>query len=418
MNPPRSTIRLSVFAAILTGSSLLCGTLYSSVKAAQNPPGYTVANNDSLQDAARPSLAIDAKGNAVIGLIERTNGVYQAFIKRWNGKAWTVLGGALNLEPKFNAFNVAVKLDRTDAPVAAWTERSNTSDGKAQGPGKVYAARWDGKSWKRFGESPTKKLASASDLPKLALDPKGYPVMGWSELSPDFNADSYFVDRWDGSSWKAVDTGSLSSDVSGSSRSRDLAVTSSGDLILAWSVQPYITGKGPQDFNVFVGPWNGNKWAALADASLNTNPNAYAGSPSLALDAQDRPVVAYKEAKAGFDVFVKRWTGSAWQALGGSVDGDTGLADGPSLALDKQGNPTVAWLENAGAVGVFVRRWDGVKWVSVGDRLNANPKAYALECAISLDAKGQPVVAWAEEVSKDQRRVLVRRWNGKAWVGL
>jgi hypothetical protein len=104
--------------------------------------------------------------------------------------------------------------------------------------------------------------------------------------------------------------------------------------------------------------------------------------------------------------------------LGGSVNGDTGLADGPSLALDKQGNPTVAWLENSGAVGVFVRRWDSTKWVAVGDRLNANPKAYALECAISLDAKGQPVVAWAEEVSKDVRRVLVRRWNGKSWVGL
>jgi hypothetical protein len=414
----KPTIASSLFAVILASSSLLSGTLFSSVDAAQNAPGLTLVNNDPAQDAARPSLALDRTGNAVIALIERTGGVYRAFVKRWNGRTWTPLGGALNLEPKFNAFNVALKLDRTDAPVAAWTERSNTNDGKAQGPGKVYAARWDGKSWQRFGESPTKKFASASDLPKLALDPKGYPVIGWSELSPDFNADSYFVDRWDGSRWQSIDTGSLSSDVSGSSRSRDLAVTSGGDPILAWSLQPYITGKGPLDFNVFVGPWDGNRWAGLGGVSLNTNPNAYAGSPSLALDGQDRPVVAFKEAKAGFDVFVKRWTGSAWQALGGSVNNETGLADGPSLALDKQGNPTVAWLENAGAVGVFVRRWDGTKWVSMGDRLNANPKAYALECSIALDAKAQPIVAWTEEVSKDQRRVFVRRWNGKAWVGL
>jgi len=78
----------------------------------------------------------------------------------------------------------------------------------------------------------------------------------------------------------------------------------------------------------------------------------------------------------------------------------------------------VAWLENAGAVGVFVKRWDGAKWVPVGGRLNANPKAYALECAIAMSPDAQPVVAWTEEVSKDQRRVYVRRWNKNAWVGL
>ncbi len=389
------------------------------VVTAQNAPtAPTTVNNDAAQDAARPSLALDRNGHAVIGLIERTDGVYRAFVKKWNAGKWTTLGGALNLNPSFNAFNIAVKLDGTDAPVAVWTERSNTNDGKAQGPGKVYAARWDGKAWRTFGESPTKKLASASDLPKLALDAKGYPVIGWSELSPDFNADSYFVDRWAGDAWQPVDTGSLSSDVSGSSRSRDLAVASTGQPILAWSVQPYVAGRGALDFNVFVGPWNQGRWAALGGVSLNANPNAYAGSPSLALDAQDRPVVAFKEARSGFDVFVKRWTGNAWQAVGGSVNDETGLADGPALALDAQGNPTVAWLENAGAVGVFVKRWDGQNWVAVGGRLNADPKAYALECAMALDGQGQPTVAWSEEISKDVRRVYLRRWNKKAWVGL
>ena len=383
---------------------------------AQNTP--TTVNTDPAQDAARPSLALDRAGNAVIGLIERTNGVYRAFVKQWGSRGWKTLGGALNLNPNFNAFNVAVKLDKTDAPVAVWTERSNTNDGKAQGPGKVYVARWDGKVWRTFGESPTKKLASASDLPKLALDAKGDPVVAWSELSPDFNADSYFVDRWMGSAWQTIDSGSLSSDVSGSSRSRDLAVASGGQPILAWSVQPYVAGQGALDFNVFVGPWDGNRWAALGGVSLNTNPNAYAGSPSLALDAQDRPVVAFKEANSGFDVFVKRWTGQAWRAVGGSVNGGTGLADGPALALDRQANPMVAWLENAGAVGVLVKRWDGQNWVAVGERLNADPRAYALECAIALNAEGQPTVAWSEEISKDVRRVYVRRWNKKAWVEL
>jgi len=88
----------------------------------------TVVNNDPAQDAARPSLALDRSGNPVIALIERTSGVYRAFVKQWSPRGWTNLGGALNLNMSFNTFNVALKLDATDAPVVAWTERSNTND--------------------------------------------------------------------------------------------------------------------------------------------------------------------------------------------------------------------------------------------------------------------------------------------------
>jgi hypothetical protein len=225
------------------------------------------------------------------------------------------------------------------------------------------------------------------------------------------------VDRWDGKAWQRIDIGSLSSDVSSASRSMALAVNSQNAPILAWSRQLFDPKRGALDFNVFVGPWNGKTWTR-AGGSLNINPERYAGSPSLALDAQDRATVAFTEANNGFDVFVRRWTGGAWALIGKSVNGATGLANAPKVALDKSGNPTVAWLENAGSIKVFVRRWDGKRWLALGGFLNVDPKSYADSCSLALDAAGNPTVAWSEEVTRTQRRVYVKHWDGKAWVGL
>jgi hypothetical protein len=377
----------------------------------------TLVNNDANADARKPIVALERGGNPLIAWTETVAGVYQAFVKRWDGRRWLSLGGALNRDKHFNAFSVVLALDKGDTPVAAWTERSNTSDGKASGPGKLYAARWDGKAWMPLGDSPSKKATSAADLPVMALDGNGRPVLAWNELSPDFNANSVFVSRWDGNTWQEIDPGTLSSDVSSASRSMDIAVTGRGAPMLAWSRQLFDAGRGVLDFNVFVGPWGGSAWTRQG-GSLNVNPERYAGSPSLRLDAQDRPVVAWTEANAGFDVFVKRWDGAAWQRLGETVNGKTGLANAPKIALDQNGNPTVAWLENAGSIKVFVRRWNGKAWQPLGGFLNVDPKSYAESCSLEVDRQGRAVVAWSEEVTRTQRRVYVKRWNGKAWTGL
>jgi hypothetical protein len=86
--------------------------------------------------------------------------------------------------------------------------------------------------------------------------------------------------------------------------------------------------------------------------------------------------------------------------------------------LDKNGRPTVAWIENAGAENIFVARWDGKTWKIFGRKLNANPKAYATSSSLALDAAGNPVVVWSEEVGKDQQRIYGLRWTGREWVAL
>ncbi len=392
----------------------------SSSSSAQNSNSFTLLNNNASADAVRPSLVLERSGTPVVAWIESLNGVYQAFVKRWNGKAWQTLGASLNRDAKFNVFNVSIAISRDDIPFVSWTERSNINegfDGKGKGPGKVYVARWANNTWNMY-PSPTKKENSAGDLPSLQVDSKGFPVLAWSELTPDFNADSYFVERWNGSKWVGIDPGSLSSDISHASRSRELAVNSRDEPILAWSLQRYIQDVGPQDFNVFVGGWDGQRWLPLGGTSLNINQERYAAQPSFDLDKNDYPTITWLEASLGFNVFAKRWNGKTWDRLGGSINNDTGLASTPKLRLDSSGTPFVAWVENAGSLKVMVAKFVGNTWQKLGTHLNVDAKAYSSAPSLAVSSSGVPVVTWSEEITLTQQRIYVRQWNGKEWVGL
>jgi hypothetical protein len=412
--------RLSILFVLLVFTTSLFGASRAANKSVGRLP--SVINNDARADARSPSLAIDADGRLVVAWVEKTAGSYNAFVKRLDGNTWTRLGGSLNRNPKFNSFEVALDLALDGTPVAAWMERSNINLGKISGPGKIHTAKWTGSSWQEFGPSPTKSPTKAADQPHVKVDSQGNPVLAWSELSPDANAESFYVSRWATSgstgAWQDIDIGTLSTDLSGASRSRDLAVTSTDEPILAWSVQYFEPGQAALGFNVYAGPWQDKHWAALGDTSLNLERTHYAGAASMVLDANDHPVIAWKEAKDGYEIHVKRWTGSSWQKIGKALNDGMGLGSNPRIALDKNGRPTVAWIENAGAENIFVARWDGKTWKIFGRKLNANPKAYATSSSLALDAAGNPVVVWSEEVGKDQQRIYGLRWTGREWVAL
>ena len=406
--------------AFLGAGVLVFGLAFSRtvVKAQADTPSFTVVNNDPKLDAGRPSLVLTTDNVPIIAFIETVNGVYNAFVKRWNGKTWERLGvGSLNLEKKFNSFDVILKLDQNDTPVVAWTERSNINLGKASGPGKIYVARWTGKSWQQFGNSPSKSKNAAPDNPILALDARGYPFLGFSELSPDGNVDDFMVKRWDGKGWLVIDKGWLSADMSDSSRSRDIGVTQTGTAILAYSRAYFVPGVGRSDFNVFAGTWTGKVWSAWGGKTLNLDTNHYAGMISMKLNNQNQPVIAWAEANKGFDVSVKRFDGKDWQPFARTVNGETGAASNPKIALDTNGNPTVAWIESTMVDNVVVRTWNGEAWESVGRDIKINPKNNADSCSILVDIDGNPMIAWREGLGKSHR-VYIKRFDGQAWVAL
>ena len=153
-------------------------------------------------------------------------------------------------------------------------------------------------------------------------------------------------------------------------------------------------------------------------------------SPTLDLDPEGRPLVAWAEAEVPSDplellvfrIYARRWDGSVWQTLGGTlnVDADATASD-PSLAVGHNGTPYLAWQEcavRAPDCSVHVKSWDGDRWHQLGGRLNTDPEADATAPVLRVDLAGRPVIVWTESSRGKPDLIYVKRWEGDAWQPL
>lgn len=152
---------------------------------------------------------------------------------------------------------------------------------------------------------------------------------------------------------------------------------------------------------------------------------------TMILDKQDNPIVAWSEelthgGKSA--LFIYHWDGQGFTPMGGALNGtSTGSAFKPSLALDGDGRPVVAWQESDGFnENIYVRRWTGTDWQTVGtgplSAENDTRSSPVPTPAInpSLAVRGNDIyVAW-EEMTIDKYSVI-HVWkssNGGAFSGV
>jgi len=172
------------------------------------------------------------------------------------------------------------------------------------------------------------------------------------------------------------------------------------------------------------GRWSEMAWSATG--------MGVSGDPALSVDAvaafdgADAPVVAWADARSGnFEIYVARWDGAAWveldgSASGGGISNSSGSSRSPAVAMDAAGNPVVTWADQtSGNWEIRVARWNGSVWEALGGSMSADgisaTAGDSVAPVIVADAAGNPVVAWAEDVS-GTRQVYARRWTGAAWA--
>lgn len=292
------------------------------------------------------------------------------------------------------------------------------------GAGRVYLAiqmqgvfTWTKGTWQRLGVVPSPWPNPAFFAPSLALDSSGKPVIAFFELGTAGNAFDVYVHRWDGSAWQQVGL-SLNQVIGnpGDNATRpSLALDSSGNPIVAL-VKENSTHSGV--LGVYVARWDGSAWAVLG------SPRAAGYAPSLAVDASDHPVVTYGVSLPGASyVRVDRWDGSAWQSLGGDLDAVPGVATNamnPAILVDGTGTPVVAWTEDDdSSVLAYVRRWTGSAWEPLGGALGpegaSSIKDFSLVLSLARGGDGQPVLSWCGPSNEAPSAVHVVAWSGVGW---
>ncbi len=162
-------------------------------------------------------------------------------------------------------------------------------------------------------------------------------------------------------------------------------------------------------------------WQALG--GLLPGSGGIVGLPSIAADAQGVPTVAFIAQLAEFrELQVLRLVGGGWQRVGnGPLNDPLVSANEPSLALDGQGRPLVAFSDARGRVQV--RHWDGNQWRHLADDLSLAAGAVTSSPQIAFDGQ-RAVVALLEYQGGRARPVLLRSaldtpaWSGSVVAGV
>jgi hypothetical protein len=166
--------------------------------------------------------------------------------------------------------------------------------------------------------------------------------------------------------------------------------------------------------SIFVRRWVDGNWVELG-GPLNIGPNTSdAYKPSLRLDSEGNPLVAWSEQDRGPQLAVRRWGPGGWEALG-----PTPIAAGTGWGLELAGNTPILLSHRAEDYGrirvIDVRRWNGSAWENLGGPVGEDAVAPQLR----TDAAGNIVLAWLEQGGLGSSdRLRVARWSGAAWEAL
>lgn len=252
---------------------------------------------------------------------------------------------------------------------------------------------------------------ASANYPSLRFDKEGRALVAWVES--DGTAANVYVRRLSNGMWEPLG-GPLSANP-GSTNVENcaLAIDSMERPVVVWSENDSTGNK-----RVYVQRWTGSGWESLGGPQSNSSDKVWIDSVAIQTSQAGHLVIAWKESGTPTRVYVRRWTGSSWEALSGDPSATaTGSASNfyrESLQLDSAGNPVVAWdelEEGSASVTINVRRWDGSAWASFGANTTVS---FGLGPVAHVDKADRPIVAWSA-FDGTARNVYVRRWSGTTW---
>jgi hypothetical protein len=286
----------------------------------------------------------------------------------------------------------------------------------------VYVRQWINGQWKTLGSYLDVNKGQAASGPSMAVDHLGRPIVAWYEISRGYS--DVYVKRWDGQNWVLLGGKLDVNPARGySALSPSLAIDSQNRPVVAWMEND--TPSNELSRNVYVKRWeNENAWVSVG-GTLDVDVSKSARSPKIAVDPSDRIVVSWTEESENFfhdNIYVRRWNGRAWISLGGVLNvGAFPYAALSDLALDSGGRPYVSWREynGSGPSNLYVKYWNGNTWISLGSSVNdATAGQNGHGGALTFRNPGGLVVVWTPSISSSLPGVYVNRWNGSAWVAM
>lgn len=214
--------------------------------------------------------------------------------------------------------------------------------------------------------------------------------------------DGIVVRRFNGTGWEPLGIHPITPN---SGRDTKLAFAQNGTAYLAYWEDNY-PAQG-----ITVRRLNGSKWDTLGnrcEAAITTQ------EYSLAINGNNEPMVAYTfwdydKDQAG--IVVNKFSGTAWSPSGQLVSDTAGSP--PSIAVDANNTPFVAYGDNRNNGRLTIKYLSGTNWVPVGSA--GISKGLAGYPVLKFSKQGVLHAVFSEDVG-GQRRVSVMTFEGGKWA--
>ncbi len=394
-------------------------------------------NHNATAWADEPALASD--GLALYAAWIETGEPFDTSDGTWphiyaaqlSGGTWNNLGNSyLALDSEWSGSNESHAPSLTVIGGAPWVSWYKYND-PAQPAPPIYVKSWNGSSWTGGAIGPGNtagNFVTQGDSQIIGIGRKPYIAFLENNRTICYPwCNLLYVKSWNGSSWNLVGGGPLNKNsnyAAASSVADSVSITSDGaNPIVAWTeytASDFYNETSPQ---LYVSKWNGSSWQALG-SSINNDGSDWAYNASITY-LNNQPYIAWTERSAGGNaqVFVKTFNGTSWVTVGAGTlnkDTNTGWAFQPNLVADAAtGNLYLSWIEQQ-AVGqraqVYVSKFTGGAWTALGTTLNADPVLGSAQRVSLAVVGGQPTVGWGEVSFGSMRQVFIKQWNGSNWA--
>jgi len=169
------------------------------------------------------------------------------------------------------------------------------------------------------------------------------------------------------------------------------------------------------------------KWVELDNSATSggiSNTTTPSSNPSLALDSNAHPNIAWQES---FDIYFTYHDGTSWTGYANShqsaviSDPDPLAQDkNPSLALDSYDYPHIAWQSwNNNQWNIYYSYFDGTSWTTYGDgNTGSGVSNLSMNCynpKIVLDSNDYPHITW-HAYNGSNFEIYYAYWDGTSWT--
>ncbi|MBM4113173.1 MAG: hypothetical protein FJ253_07330 [Phycisphaerae bacterium] len=360
----------------------------------------TVSSLTTFDDGSGGGPALIAGGSFTMA-----GGGSATRIAKWNGAAWSALGGGMDVS--VNA--LAVLDDKRGGGPRLFAGGQFPTAG---GINVNFVSEWSGTSWGALGNGPNNVV---HDLLVFDDGLGGGPALyaGGEFISAGI-ALAARIAKWDGESWSALGSG-----LGPTNGGVSLAVFDDG---LGGGPALYVGGAfstaGGASANK-IAKWDGVSWSPLGSGMNEIAVRALAvfddgGGPALYAGG------SFTTAGGNPASRIAKWDGVSWSAVGSGMNDDVrclavfddGLGGGPALYAG--GFFTTA----GGNPASLIAKWDGASWSAVGG--GVTPTAvYALEVIDDGRGGGPALYAGGSFTSAGGNPMnRIAKWNGTTWSAL